>query len=76
MDTTNTAILCMQINTKFISPLGQFPMNVTGIVMHGHENCNYAHYSSNLWQRDLEYNIFSPARLLWCFKEPPMRKLD
>ena len=43
MDTARTAIPRMRVSTKLTSPLGQFPMNITGMVTHGYGDGDYAH---------------------------------
>ena len=73
MDTAKTAIPRMQVTTKLTSALGQLPMNVTGMVTHGHGDGAYAHYSTDLWPGDSNYTISSIARLLRRLEEPPIR---
>ena len=71
MDTSKTTIPHMQVSTKLTSPLGQFPMKVTGMVTHGHGDGAYAHYSTDLWPGDSNYTISSLARLLKRLEKPP-----
>ena len=59
--------------TKFTSLLGQHPMNVIGMVTHGHGDGAYAHYSTDLWPGDSNYTISSIAKLLRRLEEPPIR---
>ena len=74
MDTAKTAIPRMRVSTKLTSPLGQFPLNVTGMVTHEHGDGAYAHYSTDLWPGDSYYTISSLARLLRRLEEPPIRE--
>ena len=52
MDTAKTALLRMRVITKATQGLGQFPMNVIAMVLHGHGDGAYAHYSLHCWPRD------------------------
>jgi hypothetical protein len=45
MDTAKTALPRMRVTTKATQGLGQLPMNVTGMVAHGHGDGAYAHYA-------------------------------
>ena len=64
MDTAKIVIPRMWVTTKLTASLGQFPVNVTRMVTHGHGNGAYVHYSTDLWPRDLNFTISSLARFL------------
>jgi hypothetical protein len=48
MDHMKTAIPQMQRITKATSRLGQIPISLTGMLIHGHGDGAYAHYSTAL----------------------------
>ena len=73
MDTTKTAIPHMQITTKLTASLGQFSINIRGIVMHGHGDGMYVHYLTDLPLEDSNFTISSLARLLWQLEEEPIQ---
>jgi hypothetical protein len=73
MDSNKTAIPRMRVTTKLTVALGQLPINVTGMVTHGHGDGAYAHYSTDLWPTDSNYTISSLARLLRRLEEQPIR---
>ena len=73
MDTVKTAIPCMRVTTKLTASLDQFPINVTGMVTHGHGDGAYAHYLIDLWPRDLNFTISSLARLMQWLKKQFVR---
>ena len=62
MDTAKTTLLQMRVTTKATQGLGQLPMNVIGMVSHGHGDGAYAHYYPHCWQGDSNATI-SLARL-------------
>ena len=63
MDTAKIALPRMRVTTKATQGLGQLPMNVTGMVSHGHGDGAYAHYSPHCWLGDSNATISSLARL-------------
>ena len=73
MDHTKSAILQMQRSTKVTSKLGQIPISVTGMLMHGHSDGAYAHYSTTFWPEDSNFTISSICRVLRALKRPPMK---
>ena len=74
MDTTKTALPRMRITTKATQGLGQLPMNVTGMVSHGHGDGAYAHYSPHCWPGDSNAIISSLARLFRSLQGPSVRE--
>ena len=74
MDTAKTALPQMRITTKATQGLGQFPMNVSGMVSHGHGDGAYAHYSRHCWLGDSNAIISSLARLFCRLESPSIRE--
>ena len=74
MDTAKTALLRMRVTTKATQGLGQLPMNVTGMVSHGHGDGAYAHYSPHCWLGDSNATISSLARLFRRLEGPSVRE--
>lgn len=74
MDTAKTAIPRMRVTTKYTASLGQLPINVTGMVTHGHGDGAYAHYSTDCWPANLNYTISSITRLLRRLEGQPIRE--
>ena len=60
----------MRVTTKATQGLGQLPMNVTGMVSHGHGNGAYAHYSPHFWPEDSNATILLLARLFHRLESP------
>ena len=63
----------MRVTTKLTASLDQFLVNVTGMVMHGHGDGAYAHYSKNLWPGDSNFTISPLARLLRPLEQQQVR---
>ena len=74
MDTAKTALPWMRVTTKATQGLGQLPMNVTGMVSHGHRDGAYTHYSPHCWPRDSNATILSLARLFCRLEGPSLRE--
>ena len=74
MDTAKTALPRMHVTTKATQGLGQLPMNVTGMVSHGHGDGTYAHYSLHCWPGDSNATISSLARLFHRLEGPSVRE--
>ena len=70
MDTAKTALPRMHVTTKATQGLNQLPMNVIGMVSHGHKDGAYAHYSPHCWPGDSNATILLLARLFCCLKGP------
>ena len=64
VDSAKTTNPRMQVTTKLTPSLGQFPVNVTRMVTHGHGDGAYAYYLIDLWPGDSNFIISSLARLL------------
>ena len=45
MDTSKMALPRMRVKTKATAGLGQLPMNITGMIAHGHCDGAYAHFA-------------------------------
>ena len=74
MDTAKIALPRMRVTTKATQGLGQLPMNVTGMVSHGHGDGAYAHYSPHCWPGDSNATISSLARLFRRLEGPSVRE--
>jgi hypothetical protein len=48
-----------------ISGLGQLPITLTGMIVHGHGDEKYAQYFNELWPKDPNFTIGS---LLWLLR--------
>ena len=70
MDIANIALPRMRITTKATQGLGQLPMNVTDMVLHGYEDGTYAHYSPHCWLGDSNATISSLVRLFHQLEGP------
>ena len=70
MDHTKSVIPRMQRSTKATSRLGQIPISVTGMLMHGHGDGAYAHYSTAFWPGDSNFTISSICRVLRALERP------
>ena len=75
MDTAKTALLRMLVTTKATQGLGQLPMNVTGMVSHGHGDGAYAHYSPHCWPGDSNATISSLRGCFVASEAPPFGSL-
>ena len=73
MDHTKSAIPRMQRSTKATSGLGQIPISVTGMLMHGHGDGAYAHYSIAFWLEDSNFIISSICQVLRALERPPVK---
>ena len=67
---TKTALPWMQVTTKVTQGLDQLPMNVTGMISHGHGDGAYAHYSPYCWPGDSNATISLLVRLFCCLEGP------
>ena len=74
MDTTKISLPWMRVTTKATQGLDQLPMNVTGMVSHGHRDGAYAHYSPHCWPGDSNATISSLARLFRRLEGPSVRE--
>ena len=74
MDIAKTALPRMHVTTKVTQGLSQLPMNVTGMVLHGHGDGAYAHYSPHCWPGDSNATISSLARLFRRLEGPSVRE--
>ena len=74
MDTAKTVLPRMRVTTKATQGSGQLPMNITGMVSHGHGDGAYAHYSPHCWRGDSNATISSLARLFRCLEGPFVRE--
>ena len=73
MNHTKSAISRMQRSMKATSGLGQIPISVTRMLMHGHNDGAYAHYSTAFWPGDSNFTISSICRVLRTLERPPMK---
>ena len=74
MDHTKTKIPRMQRITKATLGLGQIPISLTRMLIHGHGNGAYAHYSLVLWLGDLNFIISSLWRVLRALEWAPVKQ--
>ena len=75
IDHTKSAIPQMQQSTKAICGLRQIPISVIGMLMHGHGDGAYAHYSTAFWPGDSNFTISSICRVLRALERPPVKDL-
>ena len=73
MDHTKFAIPRMQRSTKATCGLGQIPISNTEMLMHGHGNGAYAHYSTTFWPGDSNFTISSICRVLRALEQHPVQ---
>lgn len=69
MNTRKTCILRLSTQTKATAKVGQIPMSLIGILIHGHGDGTYAHYGTALWPSDSNYFISSLCRVLRVLKK-------
>ena len=50
----------------------KLPLAVTRMIVHGHGDVRYAHYSLDIYPSDLNHTVGSIAKLLRDLKSPPM----
>jgi hypothetical protein len=59
MDHAKTTFPGLQVANKMICGLGQLPITLMGIIVHGHGDEKYAQYSNALWPNDPNFIIGS-----------------
>ena len=64
----------MLVTIKATQGLTQLPMNVIGMVSHGHRDGILAHYSPHCWLGDSNVTISSLTRLFCRLEGPSIRK--
>jgi hypothetical protein len=74
MDHTKTVIPRMQRITKATSRLGQILISLTGMLIHGHGDGAYAHYSTALWLGDSNFTISYLCLVLKALEWTPVRQ--
>jgi hypothetical protein len=57
MDHAKTTFPRLQVCNKMIYGLGQLPVTLMGMIVHGHEDEKYAQYSNELWPNDPNFTI-------------------
>ena len=73
MDHTKSVILQMQWFMKATFELGQISISVIGMLMHGHGDGAYAHYSIAFWLGDSNFTISSICRVLRALERTPVK---
>jgi hypothetical protein len=68
------AIPHMQMITKATLGLSQIPIFLIGMLIHGHNNGAYAHYSTALWLADSNFTISSLCHVLRMLKQPLVKQ--
>ena len=74
MDHTKIVIPSKQRITKATSGLGQIPIFVTGMLIHGHRDGTYAHYSTAVWLASSNFTISSLCWVLRALKRPLVKQ--
>ena len=74
MNTTKIALPRMRVTTKATQGLGQLPMNVTGMVSHGHRDGAYALYSPHCWLGESNATTSLLARLFRRLEGPSIQE--
>jgi hypothetical protein len=59
MDHVKTAFPRLQVVNKMICGLGQLPITLTGMIVHGHGDEKYAQYSNEFWSTNPNFTIGS-----------------
>jgi len=59
MDDAKIVLPRLQMCNKIISGLGQLPITIPGMIMHGHGDERYTQYSNELWPNNLNFIIGS-----------------
>ncbi len=75
MDHSKTAIPRFKVKNKMTAGLGQLPITLMGMIVHGHEYEAYAQYSNELWPNDLNFTIGSLLQLLRTLEKEPICEL-
>jgi hypothetical protein len=71
MDHVKTTLPRLQVANKMICGLGQLPIMLMGMIVHGHGDERYAQYSNKLWPNDPNFTIGSLLRLLQTLEKAP-----
>ena len=71
MDHSKTASPVLSHKVKHLNGLMKLPIDVTGILAHGHVDQRYAHYGLDLYSHDANYTVRSFAKVLRDLKAPP-----
>ena len=64
MDHAKTASPCFASKTKSTNSFMRLPIAVTGMIVHGHEDVKFAHFSLDLYPSDSNHTIGLVAKLL------------
>ena len=70
MDTNKTTKRDLQVTTKAIASLFQLHVSLSGTLTHGYNDGAYAHYTIDLWPKDLNFTISSLVRCLRPMENP------
>ncbi len=69
MDHAKTTFARLQVVNKMICGLGQLPVTLIGMIVHGHCDERYAQYSNELWLNEPNFTIGFLLWLLRTFKK-------
>jgi hypothetical protein len=75
MDHANIALPRLQVCNKMISSLGQLPITLTGMIVHGHGDEKYAQYFNELWPNNPNFTISFLLHLLRILEAAPILEL-
>jgi hypothetical protein len=57
MDHSKTTLPRLQVKNKMVVRLGQLPITLIGMIVHGHGDEVFDQYSNELWLNDLNFTI-------------------
>lgn len=72
MDHAKMVSPCFTSTTKSIDVFMQFSVSITGMVVHGHRDVKFAHFSLDLYPGDSNCTNGSLAKLLRDLEKPPV----
>jgi hypothetical protein len=72
MDHSKTASPHFSHKNKATDPLMKLPVALTGMIVHGHGDVQYAHYGLDIYPSDSNHTVGSITKLLRDLESPPM----
>jgi hypothetical protein len=76
MEHSKTILPRLQVKNKMVVGLGELPIMLIGMIIHGHGDEAFAQYSNELWPNDLNFTIRSLLHLLRTLEKEPIHELQ
>ncbi len=74
MDHSQTILPMLAIKNKMVLGLGQLPITLIGMIVHGHGNEVFISHSNEFWSNDLNFAIGSLLQLLQALTKEPINE--